>query len=116
MANDDDGKDGCLGAKQDVLNLGPDIGGGYRPYVRHRADCHMETGIAKTLSGKDEALPSHGRIMNVSHSGGSMYSVESEYDTAGNEVSKSGPAMVSNDAYRSGWDRIFGTKPSVGQA
>ena len=27
-----------------------------------------------------------------------------------------GPAMVNSDAYRSGWDGIFGKKPAVGQA
>lgn len=28
----------------------------------------------------------------------------------------SGPAQVATDAYRDGWARIFGSKPTVGQA
>lgn len=32
------------------------------------------------------------------------------------QAAKCGPAMVNSDAYRSGWEGIFGKKPVVGQA
>ena len=118
MADDDD--KGC--PNRDVMHLGPDIGNGYHPYVRHKSDHGMETGfITARKPGNDEAAPPCDGIVRLSHTGpGPTFDVESLYerpapptDVAG---SHSGPAMVTTEAYRDGWDRIFGGKQAVGQA
>ncbi len=116
----DDGEKGC--PKRDVMNLGPEIGDGLRPYVRHRPNCVTEAGVIRTReSGNDEAVPPCDGIVRLRHSGpGEVSDVETIYerppplnDVAG---SASGPAMVASDAFRDGWDRIFGGKQAVGQA
>ena len=80
--------------------MGPDLGGGYNPYVRHRSDCRMECGIGKRVpKGKGD--------LSLEHRGpGPVFSV----------TETNGPAKVATPSYRKGWDRIFGTAPTVGQA
>lgn len=122
MASDhDDG--GCPGTKRDVLELGPDLGDGHHPYVRHRPNCTLETGIIKAKQpGNDEAAPRCDGIVRLSHIGpGQVYTVETLYErsrppTDVAAAQHSGPAMVASDDYRNGWDRIFGSPKPIGQA
>lgn len=123
MADEDDKKGGgCPGATRDLMHLGPDIGNGLHPFVRHRPGCNMEAGFITPSkpSGNDEAAPRCDGIVRLTHSGpGPVFDVESLYereaptDVAG---SRDGPAMVATDAFRSGWDRIFGVNKTIGQA
>jgi hypothetical protein len=38
------------------------------------------------------------------------------FEDRGQDTTCDGPAQVATPAYREGYDRIFGTKPAVGQA
>ncbi len=105
-----------------MLHLGPPVGNGYHPYVRHRPGCHIEAGILRKTNehGNDEAGAPIDGIMRIRHTGhGDVYDVESIYERAPScptdDVAHEGPAMVSSEAYRDGWSRIFGNK-AVGQA
>lgn len=117
MADDkDDEGGGCPG--RDVLRLGPEIGNGYHPFVRHRQGCRVEAGVLKTHKpGNDEAMPPCDGIVRLSKTDGPDFDVETLYER-GQESSadRSGPAKVVSNAYRSGWDSIFGSKSTVGQA
>jgi len=118
----DDKKPDCPGANRDVLHLGPELPGGFHPYVRHRPGCTVESGIIKARpdQGNDEAMPNCDGIIRLSSTGTpNTFDVESLYEKAApptDVASRSGPAMVSTDAYRDGWDRIFGAPKVVGQA
>jgi hypothetical protein len=112
-------KDECpLGG--DRMLLGPEQGDGSRPCVRHLPDHRIQTGFVKPLrdgqpiNGFDEVFaarydPQHGD-----------YEVKSIYDqsqppTGAAQATSKGPAKVTSNAYRAGYDRIFG-KQTVGSA
>jgi len=117
---DDDKKPDCPGANRDVLHLGPELPGGFHPYIRHRPGCSVESGIIKARPdhGNDEAMPNCDGILRLSSTGApNTFDVESLYERDAQVASAhSGPAKVSTDAYRDGWDRIFGAPKVVGQA
>lgn len=119
----DDEGGGCPGGERDTMHLGPDLGNGFHPYVRHRPGCNVETGMlkAKPSHGNDEAIPPCDGIVRLKHSGpGPVFDVETLYERplppTDDVAGKAGPAMVATPAYRDGWDRIFGAKAVVGQA
>ena len=104
--------------KKDFLHLGPDLGDGHHPYIRHREDCAIETGIAKTCKEGEPVNLCDGVLRLTPRGPGPLYNVDQVYErTRTDEASseRSGPAMVSNKAFRAGWDNIFGSK-TVGQA
>ena len=110
MAEDDK----CSG--NDTLTLGPDLGDGARPFIRHRSDHSMETGIARPP--RDGESINSSDVVHLHHRGpGPVYDVEVLYEHAARaaEEEGSGPAMVNSEAYRTGWDQIFGSR-TVGQA
>lgn len=114
MADDDNDN----GGDNDFMKVGPDLGDGFRPYVRHKSDCSMETGWVKPHADGEPIGFADGLVQLEGREGSDVFNVRTLYerprqaDTAGE---KSGPAMVSSDAFRSGWDRIFGNK-TIGQA
>jgi hypothetical protein len=115
---DDDNSSG--GSNNDVMKVGPDLGDGFRPYIRHKSDCSMETGWVKPHPDGKPIGDADGLIQLEGREGGDVFNVKTLYerprhagDVAGD---KNGPAMVSSPAYRDGWDRIFGNKATVGQA
>lgn len=96
---------------RDFMSLGPQVGEGQYTYVRHRPDCTIETGIivkSDPKSGTDESPG--GEMVVLTNQRGNTFDVE----TFGAE--SKGPAKVSTKSYRSGWDRIFGSREVVGQA
>jgi hypothetical protein len=118
MADDDKT---CPGANRDVLQLGPDLGNGTHPFVRHRPGCDIEAGVLKAHQpGNDEATPACDGMVRLHHSGhGQVYNVETLYERNPRGVAPEahdGPAMVATEAFRDGWDRIFGVNKTVGQA
>lgn len=103
--------------KKDIVHLGPELDGSY-PYLREQ---HQE-GQRKLSCGflgkpRRSGEPLHGSGIIIEHRGpGPVYNVVGEFDTASTTPSKTkGPAKVATDAYRAGWDSIFGNK-TVGQA
>lgn len=77
--------------------LGPEVDGG-RLVVRQQGD-EISAGV---LHPVQEARPVTGELVTLSPRGDGTYDVESH---------GKGPAKVSNHAYRSGWDNVFGNKP-----
>lgn len=100
----------------DVLHLGPDLGNGTHPFVRHRPDHSIEAGLARPFKdGEPLNFCGDGAAVHLSHRGpGAVYDVEDLYTPEKSEA-KSGPSMVNSSEFRDGWDRIFG-KQAVGEA
>jgi hypothetical protein len=112
MADDDNDNGG-----NDFMKVGPDLGEGFRPYVRHKSDCSMETGWVKPHPDGKPIGDADGLIQLEGREDGDVFNVRTLYERVRGDVAgdKNGPAMVSSPAYRDGWDRIFGNK-TVGQA
>lgn len=97
----------------DVLKVGPELPGGARPFIRHKKDHEIQTGIITPVR-EGEAL--NGR--NVFH----LESRTQDDDFDVTEIATAptpqgtGPAMVNSEEFKTGWDRIFGSKPAVGEA
>jgi hypothetical protein len=94
----------------DMMSVGPDLGG-VRPFIRHTADHRIEAGLAKVT---EPGAPMPENALLLKHRAGtSLYDV---HPLEGGSDHKNGPAQVATDAYRTGWDNIFGKKPTVGLA
>jgi hypothetical protein len=90
----------------DEIVLGPDLGDGTRPAIRHTADHRMEAGLVRQV--KDgEPLPED--AMYVERIEGNRYSCKPALE-------HKGPSLAATPEYRNGWDRIFGGRQEVGQA
>lgn len=113
MSNDNEhGHDGCPFGGRDVVIAGPTTQSG-QACVRHKSDHTVELGEMRPVA---EGRPLFGELVRISGDG-PAYDVESVYDTASgeSEASGKGPAKVTTEAYRRGWDAIFGKRPA-GQA
>lgn len=107
----------------DVIELGPPVADaepGTHVFKRHTADHEIQIGVGKLepISQRKEGKPfAPGEILCRRRDDG-RFNVEqimpgsSESSESGEA---SGPAMVTSDAYRTGWDAIFG-KATVGKA
>jgi hypothetical protein len=111
MPGDDEksGRD-CSGG--DFVSLGPDLGG-VRPYVRHMADHSVESGVVQMAA---EGQPLGKDAVVLRHQAGSVYAVEPVFGAATATENAKGPAKVTSDAYRHGWEGIFGSRSQVGEA
>jgi len=96
----------------DFLELGPSVGndGNWKLhlYRRHRADHVVEAGIGGIRPVDGPLQP--GEIMCRKRSDG-RYTVDEDSSRSG-----SGPAKITSDAYRTGWDSIFGNRQVMGEA
>jgi hypothetical protein len=109
----------------DRMVIGPDVGAGEeRPCIRHHPDHRITNGWVKPLK---QGEPLNGaELLSVKYdSQVGDFEVESIYNPNREGTSAPmgtqaktphGPAMVASDEYRSGWDRIFGSKARVGSA
>lgn len=89
---------------EDTLILGPDLGNERRPFFRRNSD-GIQAGI---MSPVREGMPLPDDSFFIEHQGpGPVYKVTPL------GKSKSKPTTA---GYRMGWDRVFGGKPTVGQA
>ncbi len=93
---------------KDLIELGPDLGEGVRPYVRHRSDHSIDTGFCHPVEdgkpiGVDTELVSH-------HGPGAVYEAKNLYGE------RTGPAKVNSKSFKTGWENIFGAKTTVGEA
>ena len=101
--------------------LGPDLGDGSRPCVRHLPDHRVQTGVVQPL--KDgQSLNGYDEVLAVKYDQQhGDFEVQSVYDPrqaspALESAPSKGPAKVTSNAYRAGYDRIFGAKQTVGEA
>ena len=95
----------------DMVSMGPSFGD-LRPFVRHHPDHKLETGIAKLVPA--EQVPSDpSKSLQLRHRCGNLYDVIPPPEST---TSTKGPPNVNSEAFRAGWDTIFGKKIPVGQA
>lgn len=103
---------------KDLITFGPDLGDGSRPFFRHRPDHTLETGISRAVTdGQPMNMNEGGSLVKLTPvEDASMYEVETLYEHRTSGQEGKGPAKVNSNAYRSGWDSIFGAKKTVGEA
>ncbi len=100
---------------KDVVTIGPDLGGGIHPAVRHDANHQVSLGMLHVL--KDGEPLRDDTLILQKNGEGSEYDVVAEVSAKGEVTeSRGGPAMVATKAYRNGWENIFGKKQPVGEA
>lgn len=101
-------EDECDAGGGDFIVPAPVVIGGRQLAFRHREDHVMEVG---TIGPVEDGipLPDDARMVEQGQDGRLHLT-----STVGEM--KKGPAKVSSPSYRSGWDRVFGSKPTVGQA
>ena len=99
-------KDNTKPVNKDIITVGPEVGPGERPFVRCDAENTVTAGILKTY-GPDDKIPADQEVLTLKHCGGPVYEVTGTHK---------GPPKVTTQAYRNGWDGIFGKKQPVGQA
>jgi hypothetical protein len=88
----------------DSLIAGPQLPGGFHPFVRHRADHRVQAGIMRPV--KDgEPLP-EGAIFLERRGDSDLYDVKEVFPSS--EEKTGGPAKVNSPAFRDGWSRVFG--------
>lgn len=109
---DDDSKDGPCDTG-DELQMGPDLGNGTRPFLRHTADHQLVGGILRPCPEGKPLLPGAVRVTPKPGACPHIFNVEEVYPVV---ASKSGPAKVNSKKYRENYDTIFGGKTPVGDA
>lgn len=105
MTNQHDGFPG----DRDILILGPAIGSA-RACIRHRPDHSIETGLAQPLK---DGVPIHGEVVQIQplEEAPGCYEVKDHCSVSRTQPSPKpakGPAKVSSDQYRNGWERVYG--------
>ena len=112
-------KDECsLGG--DRMVLGPELGDGSRPCIRHLPDHQIQTGVVQLLK-EGQSLNGYDEVVAIKYDyQRGDYEVESVYNSGHPPIEEvlaasNGPAKVNSDAYRAGYERIFG-KSTVGEA
>lgn len=97
----------------DVITVGPDLGGGVHPAVRHDANHEISFGTLRIIQ-EGQPIPLESILLEKKDDSDDYHVVGEFSPPTVRELS--GPAMVSTDAYRTGWDNIFGKKQVVGQS
>lgn len=90
------------------IKIGPEIAPGTHAAIRRDAD-----GTERTLSIRSAA---DGTPMSPNTEIALMSAEERDGWRDVQTVYRNGPAQVATPAYRDGYDRIFGKKPTVGEA
>lgn len=98
----------------DELCVGPSVGGDAHLFVRHTADHRHVPGIMRPVR-EGEPLTSDVLHVTPKDPKNGVYHVEEIQVPSTPSMSSGRPAKVTSDAFRTGWDGIFG-KQSVGQA
>jgi hypothetical protein len=96
----------------DTIVLGQNIGGVY-PFVRHHANHHVAQGFAQIRP--IDGVPAPGSTL-LKHREGNTFDAYQVQKGGSDGASLKGPPAVTTNAYRNGWDNLFGKKSPVGQA
>lgn len=95
--------------KKDRLVMGPEPDeDGRFPYIRHQPNGTVTTGLVGPPCSEGRPM---GDSLCLKHEQGPVFRVVHEHKGA----PAKGPAKVTTDAYREGWEGIFGQR-TVGQA
>lgn len=96
-------------AKQDVVLLGPPTADGAGVHVIRAREERIETGELRALQ---EGKPIAGEVLTLKprKENPRVCDVADSFSADGARHSSKGPAKVSSQAYRDGWDEIFGAK------
>jgi hypothetical protein len=99
-------------APKDVVLLGPPTADGAGVHVIRAREERIETGELRALQ---EGRPIAGEIVTLAPRKENPRVCDVTESWAPPAQQK-GPAKVATDAYREGWDEVFGKKPSPSQA
>lgn len=94
----------------DRITVGQPLGDGTHACLRHYPDHRLEVARCRPVRSGENLNGS--RVIMGQVVSPNVLDVETELDLRGGA---SGPPQVATDAYRDGWDRIFGSA-TVGQA
>ena len=95
----------------DRIQLGPQVGPDTRLGVRDRNGRFSPTGLRRVRGGESV---DGAEVIHLSEADAEgWHEVTTLYD---GRATEGGPAQVATPAYREGYDRIFGKKPTVGLA
>jgi len=95
--------------ENEIIRIGPVIADdGSRVAIRQSEDGVNVGKVRPMVDG--QPLVADTEILHVSHRERDLYEITSSY-----KVGHTGPAMVSSNAFRNGWDQTFGSA-SIGQA
>jgi hypothetical protein len=97
----------CNSDNDDFVIPGPPLSNGSNICIRHSADHSLQIGEMRPL--KKESL-SDDTILLFPREGSHVYNVIGSIGDL-----KKGPLMVNSQAYKNGWESIFGKQP-IGQA
>lgn len=114
MADDEKkcGNPGC--ADGETIAVGPHLGQGIVPIMRHRPDHTVEPAMARIVGpGETPTLPNP---LYLEHQHDNVFSVKPMSKGGSDSAPSKGPAKVNSPAFKDNWDNIFGKKAPVGQA
>ncbi len=99
-------------ASKDVVLLGPPTADGGGVHVIRARDERIETGELRALQ---DGRPIVGDIVTLRprEANPRVCDVTESYSPKGAQLGHKGPANVASNAYREGWDEIFGEKPKA---
>ena len=95
----------------DVVLLGPPTADGGGVHVLRAREEKIETGELRALQ---EGRPITGEVVTLTprKDNPRVCDVTDSYRPPTTAMAHKGPANVATDAYRDGWDEVFGKKPS----
>lgn len=89
--------------EDDIAIVGQPEEDGSLPYIRSNS---KGVSAGKFVLTDDPSSVEGGEVVSLENIQGNVYRVRAT----------SGPAKVNSDAYRTGWENIFGAKQTVGEA
>lgn len=87
--------------------IGPDMGNGQHPVIVVHEGGSVHSGMARAYKEGEPMLPGDSIVEVVPHEHGCGIG---SYRTLYAQEPHSGPAQVATEAYRRGWEAIFGKK------
>jgi hypothetical protein len=103
--------------RDDEVSIGPGIGGNARVCMRHTADHRQIPGIMRPIR-EGEPLTGHVVTIEPKDPQNGIYRVTGDLTIPSPhaaQMSRGKPAKVSTEAFRTGWENVFG-KQTIGQA
>jgi hypothetical protein len=98
---------------RDVVLLGPPTADGAGVHVIRAREERIETGELRALQ---EGRPIAGEIVTLAPRKENPRVCDVKDSWAPREAVQKGPAKVATNAYREGWDEVFGKKPARGKS
>lgn len=95
----------------DIVFLGPPTADGVGVHVLRAREERLEAGELRTLQ---EGRPIAGEVLTLAprKDNPRVLDVKDSYSPPATRHAAKGPAKVATDAYRDGWDEVFGKQPA----